>query len=99
LTLVHVASAAPRRHRDHPAVDCGDQCEARCRACTVATLGSAAARLPSAYVKQVELLRRLRHGGHRVEHVHVNNGRQAVISNVKTRDGDRAIDVISKPET
>ena len=36
---------------------------------------------------QVEVLRRLRHGGQqfvRVEHVHVNDGGQAVIGNVKT---------------
>jgi hypothetical protein len=40
-----------------------------------------------AYSVQVETLRRLRHGGDqyvRVEHVHVNDGGQAVIGNVKT---------------
>ena len=40
-----------------------------------------------AYSAQVETLRRLRHGGDqyvRVEHVHVNEGGQAVIGNVKT---------------
>ena len=50
---------------------------------------SAAARLLRAYSTQVEALRRLRHGGDqyvRVEHVHVNDGGQAVIGNVKTRD-------------
>jgi hypothetical protein len=50
-------------------------------------IASAAARLLSAYATQVELLRRLRHGGHqyvRVEHVQVTNGGQAVIGNVKT---------------
>ena len=37
------------------------------------------------YVTQVETLRRLRHGGSqyvRVEHVHVNEGGQAIIGNV-----------------
>ena len=48
---------------------------------------SAAARLMRAYATQVETLRRLRNGGSqvvRVEHVHVNEGGQAVIGNVKT---------------
>jgi hypothetical protein len=39
------------------------------------------------YVSQVEALRRLRHGGSqfvRVEHVHVNEGGQAVIGNVRS---------------
>jgi hypothetical protein len=52
----------------------------------VAAFGSAAARLLRAYAMQVEVLRRLRHGGHqfvRVEHVHINEGGQAVIGNVK----------------
>jgi hypothetical protein len=52
----------------------------------VAVLGSAAARLLKAYSIQVGVLRRLRHGGHqyvRVEHVHINDGGQAVIGNVK----------------
>ena len=52
----------------------------------VAALGSAAARLLRAYSIQVEVLRRLRHGGQqyvRVEHVHVSDGGQAVIGNVK----------------
>jgi hypothetical protein len=60
----------------------------------VAALGSAAARLMRAYAAQVELLRRLRHGGRsyvRVEHVHVSDGGQAVIGNVSTRGGDHAI--------
>jgi hypothetical protein len=55
----------------------------------VAAFGSAAARLLRAYAMQVEVLRRLRHGGHqtlRVEHVHVNEGGQAVIGNVKAPD-------------
>jgi hypothetical protein len=52
----------------------------------VAAFGSAAARLLRAYAMQVEVLRRLRNGGQqfvRVEHVHVNDGGQAVIGNVK----------------
>jgi hypothetical protein len=58
----------------------------------VAALGSAAARLLRAYSTQVEVLRRLRHGGRqfvRVEHVHINDGGQAVIGNVAPRDGHR----------
>jgi len=54
----------------------------------VAAFGSAAARLMRAYALQVEVLRRLRSGGHqfvRVEHVHVNVGGQAVIGNVNGR--------------
>ena len=57
----------------------------------VAALGSAAARLLRAYSIQVEVLRRLRHGGQqyvRVEHVHINEGGQAVIGNVKSLDID-----------
>jgi hypothetical protein len=60
----------------------------------IAAFGSAAARLMRAYATQVEVLRRLRHGGQqyvRVEHVHVNDGGQAVIGNVKRSDeGDCA---------
>ncbi len=55
----------------------------------VATFGSAAARLLRAYAMQVEVLRRLRNGGQqfvRVEHVHVNDGGQAIIGNVKKAD-------------
>jgi hypothetical protein len=55
----------------------------------VAAFGSAAARLMRAYATQVEVLRRLRSGGQqfvRVEHVHVNDGGQAVIGNVKKQD-------------
>ena len=55
----------------------------------VAAFGSAAARLMRAYATQVEVLRRLRNGGQqfvRVEHVHVNDGGQAVIGNVKKGD-------------
>jgi hypothetical protein len=50
-----------------------------------ALFGSAAARLLRTYVAQVDALRRLRQGGSqfvRVEHVHVNEGGQAVIGNV-----------------
>jgi hypothetical protein len=55
----------------------------------IALFASAAARLMKAFALQVEVLRRLRHGGHqyvRVEHVHVNEGGQAVIGNVKDAD-------------
>ena len=47
----------------------------------------AAARLLRAYATQVEALRRLRNGGSqtvRVEHVHVNDGGQAIIGNVSS---------------
>jgi hypothetical protein len=50
-------------------------------------MASAAARLLRAYATQVEALRRLRHGGSqtlRVEHVHVNEGGQALIGNVNS---------------
>jgi hypothetical protein len=60
---------------------------------SVAALGSAAARLLRAYATQVEVLRRLRHGGQqyvRVEHVYVNDGGQAVIGNVKQSSKQRA---------
>ena len=53
---------------------------------TVVAMASAAARLLRAYAAQVEALRRLRNGGSqtvRVEHVHVNEGGQAIIGNVK----------------
>ena len=55
----------------------------------IAALASAAARLMKAFAMQVEVLRRLRNGGQqfvRVEHVHVNDGGQAVIGNVKKSD-------------
>jgi hypothetical protein len=55
----------------------------------VAAFGSAAARLMRSYATQVEVLRRLRNGGQqfvRVEHVHVNDGGQAVIGNVKKQE-------------
>jgi hypothetical protein len=50
-------------------------------------MASAAARLLRAYATQVEALRRLRHGGSqtlRVEHMHVNEGGQALIGNVSS---------------
>jgi hypothetical protein len=53
---------------------------------SVSTMASAASRLLRTYATQVEALRRLRNGGSqfvRVEHVHVNEGGQAVIGNVK----------------
>jgi hypothetical protein len=58
----------------------------------ISAFGSAAARLMRAYALQLEVLRRLRNGGQqyvRVEHVHVNDGGQAVVGNVKSgiRDG------------
>jgi len=55
----------------------------------IAAFGSTAARLMKVFTMQVEVLRRLRHGGHqfvRVEHVHVNDGGQAIIGNVKKAD-------------
>jgi len=51
-----------------------------------AVMAGAATRLLKAFATQVEALRRLRNGGSqfvRVEHVHVNDGGQAVIGNVK----------------
>jgi hypothetical protein len=57
----------------------------------IAAFGSAAARLMRAYATQVEILRRLRNGGHQyvlVEHVHVNDGGQAIIGNVRKSDGE-----------
>jgi hypothetical protein len=53
----------------------------------IAAFGNAAARLLRAYAMQVETLRRLRNGGSqvvRVEHVHVNEGGQAIIGNVSS---------------
>jgi hypothetical protein len=55
----------------------------------IAALGSTVARLMKTYALQIEVLRRLRHGGHqfvRVEHVHVNEGGQAIIGNIKKAD-------------
>jgi hypothetical protein len=51
----------------------------------VAVKAGAAARLLRTYATQMEVYRRLRYGGSqlvRVEHVHVNEGGQAVIGNV-----------------
>src|SRR5262249_8332108 len=59
---------------------------------------SAAANLLRAYAIQVETLRRLRHGGPqtmRVEHVHMNEGAQAVIYAV---DVDQTSTAESDPE-
>jgi hypothetical protein len=59
----------------------------------VIALGAAAARLLKAYAHQVEALRRWRGGGQqhvRVEHVHVNDGGQALIGNVKATLGGLA---------
>jgi hypothetical protein len=58
----------------------------------IVALSSAAARLLRAYSVQVETFRRLRHGGDqyvRVEHVHINDGAQAVIGNVRAHDENR----------
>jgi hypothetical protein len=58
-----------------------------------ALFGTAAARLMRTYVVQVEAFRRLRQGGSqfmRVEHVHVNEGGQAVIGNVR-KDSSGAV--------
>ena len=55
----------------------------------IAAFGSAAARLMRTFATQVEVLRRLRNGGQqivRVEHVHVNDGGQAIIGNLKKPD-------------
>jgi hypothetical protein len=52
----------------------------------IAAFGSAAARLLKAYAMQVEVLRRLRNGGQqivRVEYVHIHDGGQAIIGNLK----------------
>jgi hypothetical protein len=54
---------------------------------TVAAMASAVARLLRAYATQVEALRLLRNGNSqtvRVEHVHVNEGGQAIIGNVRS---------------
>jgi hypothetical protein len=56
----------------------------------IAAFGSTAARLMKAYAMQMEVLRRLRHGGQqvvRVEHIHVNDSGQAFIGNVKKEEG------------
>jgi hypothetical protein len=55
----------------------------------IAAFGSTAARLMRTFTMQVEVLRRLRHGGHqfvRVEHIHIGDGGQALIGNVQKAD-------------
>ena len=55
----------------------------------IAMFATAAARLMKAYAMQMEILRRSRNGGHQfvhVEHVHVNDGGQAVVGNVRKLD-------------
>jgi hypothetical protein len=55
----------------------------------IALFASAASRLLRAHAMQMEVFRRLRNGGQqfcRVEHVHVNDGGQAIIGNVKKAD-------------
>jgi hypothetical protein len=52
----------------------------------IAALAAAASRLLRAFAMQMEVLRRLRNGGHqhvRVEHVHVNDGGKTVIANFR----------------
>src|SRR5262249_15877064 len=59
---------------------------------------AAAARLLRAYATQFETYRRMRHGGDQyvgVEHVHINEGAQAVIGNVHPQKSGRA----QPPET
>jgi hypothetical protein len=56
---------------------------------SIAAMASAATKLLRAFATQIEALRRLRNGGSqlvRVEHVHVNEGGQAVIGNVGSAD-------------
>jgi hypothetical protein len=52
----------------------------------VVAISCASARLSQAFAAQMEAYRRLRNGGSqfvRVEHVHINEGAQAVIGNIK----------------
>jgi hypothetical protein len=61
----------------------------------IALKASAVSRLLRAYTAQVEALRRLRNGGSqvvRVEHVHVNEGGQALIGNLKSNSGPCRLD-------
>jgi hypothetical protein len=54
---------------------------------SLTAMAAAAARLLRAYATQVEALRRLRHGGSqivRVEHVHVDDGGQAIVGIVES---------------
>jgi hypothetical protein len=65
-------------------------------------IASAAAKLLRGYATQVEALRRLRNGGSqfvRVEHVHVNDGGQAVIGNVGDRSERHIANDDSTPQT
>jgi hypothetical protein len=67
---------------------------------SVAAMASAAARLLRAYATQVEALRRLRNGGSqtvRVEHVHVNEGGQAIIGNVQRGVGGETTEPNARP--
>jgi hypothetical protein len=55
----------------------------------IALFVSAASRLLRAYATQMEVFRRLRNGGQqflRVEHIHIHQGGQAIIGNVKKAD-------------
>jgi hypothetical protein len=64
----------------------------------VCRFAAAAARLLRAYTMQLEAYRRLRHGGDqhvRVEHVHINQGAQALIGNVSASEPGR----VQTPET
>jgi hypothetical protein len=59
----------------------------------VCRFAAAAARLLRAFTTQIEAYRRLRQGGDqyvRVEHVHINEGAQAVIGNVRPLESGRA---------
>jgi hypothetical protein len=59
----------------------------------VCRFAAAAARLLRAFTTQIEAYRRLRQGGDqyvRVEHVHINEGAQAVIGNVRPLESARA---------
>ena len=54
----------------------------------IAAFGSTAARLMRTFTMQVEVLRRLRNGNQqlvRVEHVHINDGGEAIIGNVNVK--------------
>src|SRR5262245_5127933 len=68
---------------------------------SVAAMASAAARLLRAYATQVETLRRWKNGGSqvvRVEHVHVNEGGQALIGNVRKDGGEAGIKELASEE-
>jgi len=83
MTCTHMATMSVLR-RLGPAGGTEDQ---------VCRFASAAARLARAFTTQFEAYRRLRHGGDqyvRVEHVHINEGAQAVIGNVHPQESGRA---------